>query len=77
MKKKVLYIVGVILLILIVTNPSYSSFLGFLDEQEFSTAERKANYIVCSIYSVEFNSDDFGHKKENYFAMLGGFYKIN
>ena len=77
MKKKILYIIGVIFLILIVTNPSNSSFLGFLDEQEFSVEERKANYLICSIYSVEFITADSSYIKEDYFAILGRFYKIN
>jgi hypothetical protein len=76
MTKKILYGIGGILLILIVTNPGNSSFLRFLDEQEFSNEYREANYIVCGVYSVEGFTAQHSAYKNSYFAILGKFHRI-
>jgi len=73
MKKKILYLIATVLLILIVANPGESSFTNFLGEREFSKVGRKANYIVCSVYSADFVAPV---NREIYFAILGKFYKI-
>ena len=75
MKKKVLYVIGGILIVLTITNPGYSSLSAFLGEQEYSNINRKANYIVCSTYSVDFVTVD-SKIQVNYFAILGKFYKV-
>jgi len=66
--KKLLYVLAAIVLLLIITNPGYSSFTRFLGPQEVKTANRKANLLVCSIYSAD---------KKNYFAIFNGFYEIS
>ena len=76
MKKKIFYIICSILLILIITNPGYNSINSFLGEQEFTKVDRKANYIICSVYSVDFISAHNSVLQENYFAILGKFYKL-
>jgi sorbitol-specific phosphotransferase system component IIC len=74
--KKILYTIGCVLLVFMITNPGDSSFVRFLGEQEFSKAYRKANYITCGVYSVDFVTANSGYHVD-YFAILGRFYKIN
>ncbi len=76
MIKKIFYTICGVILVLTITNPGYSSFMVFLGEQEFSEANRTANYIICNVYSVDFVTPHSGYK-QNYFAILGKFYKID
>lgn len=66
--KKLLYILAAIAILLIVTNPGYGSFTRFLGTQKNKMVNRKANLLVCSIYSAD---------KKNYFAIFNGFYEIS
>jgi hypothetical protein len=50
MKKKVLYIIGGALLILIITNPTYKDFKEYLWLNNRAHARRINNFFFCSIY---------------------------
>jgi hypothetical protein len=65
--KKALYALAAIVFLLMMTNPGHSSFQKFLGEKDKNT-NRKANFLVCSIYSA----DD-----KSYFGILNEFYKID
>jgi hypothetical protein len=64
--KKALYALATVLFLLIMTNPSHSSFQKFLGEKD-KNANRKANFLVCSIYNAD---------NKNYFGILNEFYTI-
>jgi hypothetical protein len=66
--KKALYILVAILFLLMMTNPGHSSFQKFIGEHDSKNADRKANFLVCSIYSAN---------DKNYFGILNKFYKID
>lgn len=53
MKKKVLYVAGAILILLIVTNPSMQSFKEFLGKNTYHGLSRKTNFFVFSSFSNE------------------------
>jgi len=65
--KKALYALAAIIFLLIMTNPSHGSFRKFLGPQNATNTGRKANFLVCSIYSAN---------DKNYLAILNDFYTI-
>jgi len=76
MKKKILCIFCALLLVLVITNPGNSSFMGFLGERELNNDATRTNYFVFSVYKVDFITADNSDLKEEYFAILGQFYKV-
>lgn len=55
MKKRILYVAGILLLFLILTNPTKKDF------EEYSNATsvtKKWNFFVCSIYEVRIYSTE-------------------
>ena len=74
MKKRRLYILGAVLLILIFTNPSHQEFRSYLHiapNNYINGTGRDYNFIICSIYSCGADID-----KERYFGVLGNFIKL-
>jgi hypothetical protein len=67
MKKKVLYVLGAILLVLIITNPTLKDYKDFKGSNGDFHPRRISNFFVCSVY--------VGAGK--YLGVLGNFYKIN
>lgn len=51
MMKKLLYGTGIILLLLIITNPSAKSFKEYRGENSYSGLKREQNWFIFSIYS--------------------------
>jgi hypothetical protein len=66
--KKALYVLAAIIFLLIMTNPSHGSFQKFLGQPHSKNTDRKANFLVCSIYSAN---------DKNYLAILNEFYTLN
>jgi hypothetical protein len=66
--KKALYVLTAILFLLVMTNPNHGSFQKFLGQQNITNTNRKANFLVCSIYSAN---------DKNYLAILNEFYNIS
>nr|NYE68666.1 hypothetical protein [Mucilaginibacter sp. E4BP6] len=48
--KKSLYILGGIILLFIITNPSISAFKAYIGSNTYSGLKRTTNLFVCSIY---------------------------
>jgi len=67
MKKKILYVIGGFLLILIVTNPSYKDFKEHLSLAGDDYPKRTNNFFVCSTYRW---------RQAKYFGVLGNFFKL-
>lgn len=56
--KKLLYLLGGILLILVITNPSHEDFRGYIHiapNNYQNRTSRNKNYFVCSLYTDDFN----------------------
>ncbi len=81
MRRKVLYGIGAIVLILIATNPDPNDFKSYLHQNaQNDPAGRDWNFIVFSIYS---NYGDYldsprdGHQiKYSYIGILGNFFTL-
>jgi len=69
MKKKYVYVIGAIILVLVITNPSYSSFKAYLGDEEARTSDtrRTTNLFICSKYSAN---------DRNFFAIAGNFIEL-
>ena len=65
-KKTILFIIGGILVILIVTNPSVSAFKDHLGAPSTLGMERKYNFFVCSIFRYD----------TEYIGVLGNFIEV-
>ncbi|WP_419788901.1 hypothetical protein HDF19_10085 [Mucilaginibacter sp. E4BP6] len=65
--KKSLYILGGIILLFIITNPSISAFKAYIGSNTYSGLKRTTNLFVCSIYK---------HNGVNYFGVVGNFFDI-
>src|ERR1700750_3265887 len=68
--KKGLYVIGAIILILIITNPSVKAFKDYLGHGNEGGLSRQANFFIFSIYL------NWGNSAE-YFGIAGNFYQIN
>jgi hypothetical protein len=68
---KTWFIIGSVLLILIILNPTYLNFKEFtgLTGKNASELHKNANYLICSIYQ-----DNYNHKK--YLAVVKNFIDI-
>jgi hypothetical protein len=81
MRRKVLYTIGALILLLIITNPGVKEFRSYLHEnRENSIAGRDANFFIFSTYS---NIGDYVdsphngyHMKFRYIGILGNFFSL-
>ena len=79
MKRKIFVGIGILLLVLIITNPGPAEFKSFLHQnRDNDPAGREANFFIFSIYS---NVGDYpdaprnGHIiKYTYIGILGNFF---
>jgi hypothetical protein len=78
--RKTIYITSVILLILVISNPSPNSFKEFSGKLSITPIERKSNYFICSVYQItnifSRHPGQYFENKKEYFAILGHFFKI-
>ncbi|WP_419788884.1 hypothetical protein HDF19_02070 [Mucilaginibacter sp. E4BP6] len=65
--KKSLYILGGIILLFIITNPSISAFKAYIGSNTYSGLKRTTNLFVCSIYK---------HNGVDYFGITGNFFEL-
>jgi len=81
MRRKVLYAIGALLLLLIITNPGVKEFRSYLHEsRENPIAGRDANFFIFSIYS---NIGDYVDSPHNghgirfrYLGICGNFFSL-
>lgn len=84
--KRQYYVIGGILLMLIITNPSRSSFASYLHKGEIGGIGRDFNGLVLSVYSardnmneaqmnVLINGGSVTPNKTYYIGVLGNFFK--
>lgn len=83
MKRKVLYAIGALILLLIITNPGIKEFRSFLHESESrenAISGRDANFFVFSIYSNIGDYVDSPHDGHNirfrYIGIFGNFFSL-
>ena len=72
--KKVLIGLGVVIIVLAITNPSQKEFADFTVDNmrhELHTQKRTQNWIIFSIYE-----DDYGYRTYKYFAIFKNFFSI-
>lgn len=67
-RKKLLIGAAVLLLILIITNPSISSFKAFRGSNTYLGLERPANLFICSVYR--------DYDSNRYLGIVGNFFDI-
>ena len=78
MTKKVMYVIGAIFLILIITNPSLKDFKDHSGRTTYEGLYREHNFFVCSMYGATGKNDDGSiYNAGEYFAMLGNFFEID
>jgi len=65
--KKALYVIGAIILILIITNPSVKAFKEYLGRESYDGLKRPLNLFICAFYKDHTN---------DYFGMLGNFWEL-
>lgn len=70
MKKKLSISLGVILVLLLILNPSLNQFKEYLGKEDSNMYRRTNNFFICSIYQ---NGND---DNERYFAILGNFFHL-
>lgn len=70
--KKWQYILGGVLLLFVLTNPSRSSFASFRHQSGLGGVGRDFNGIIFSVYSKNI----YGQPSEKYIGVLGNFIKI-
>jgi hypothetical protein len=68
MKKKALYGIGIVLLILIITNPTYKDFKEHIQPYEETDIFKESNLFICSFY--DFSGD-------TYLGVLGNFFEFS
>jgi hypothetical protein len=81
MKKKVLYAVSALLLLLIITNPNIEEFRSYLHQtRENAISGRDVNFFIFSFYS---DVSDYADSPRNgrsirfrYIGILGNFFPI-
>ena len=66
-KKTILYVIGIVLLILIITNPSATAFKEYSGAPSERYFIKKYNFFVCSIY----------YDGDTYLGVVGNFFKLN
>jgi hypothetical protein len=66
--KKLLYIFGGLVILLIITNPSVTAFKTYLGRDSYGGLRRPVNLFICAFYK------DRSHE---YFGMIGNFWKLN
>ena len=71
------YIIGGIVLLLLITNPSRNSFASFLHKTGLSNIGRDYNFLICSVYSQK-EKDKYGdlNGKTYYLGIAGNFINI-
>lgn len=69
MKKKGLFIIGGIVLLFIITNPSITAFKSFQGKNSYEGLSKPINMFVYSIYE-----DDVGYR---YIGFMGNFWSLN
>ena len=70
MKKWHYWVLG-ILVLLIITNPSVTSFKTYLGYTSYSGLRRTTNFFICSVYANRrYNGTD------SYFAIIGNFWEL-
>lgn len=65
-------ITGIVIIILLATNPSRSDFASYLHITGTDFIGRDKNYFVCSVYSVKYQD-----KSIRFFGILGNFFKMD
>ena len=81
MRRKVLYTIGALILLLIITNPGIKEFRSYLHEnKENSFSGRDANFFIFSVYS---NIGDYADSPRNtysirfrYLGIFGNFFPL-
>lgn len=74
MKKKILIILGILIAVLAIANPSRSSFASYLHRSGNTQIGRDANYFIFSIYSIGvYNSPP----RARYVGVSGNFYRLD
>lgn len=77
--KKLLYTLGAIFFILIITNPKLSDFKEYKNSKYLGeTSEKEFNFFVCSLYKKKYvYLNDNGldkHITKTYLGILGNFF---
>ena len=68
MLKNVLYVLGAVVMLFVVSNPTPDELKAYLGHPKIAGLKREFNLLVCSQYSV-------GRVK--YFAIAGSFFTIH
>jgi hypothetical protein len=77
MKKIILYVFGVVLLILIITNPSLKDFMENQSNETYMGLSREHNFFLWSIYvSSGYNPEGTTYYGK-YLGILGNFIMID
>lgn len=67
-RKRILIILGVIIGILVITNPSMKAFKDFKGSSSYEGLSRNLNFFLVSVYSDE--------NDVKYFGVLGNFFEL-